>query len=267
MAEQVTGQVSKSAADVYEEFFVPALFQDWADVVSKAANLSPNQHVLDVACGTGVLARAANKSVQPGGAVTGLDLNEGMITTARRMAPNIEWQVAPAEQLPFEEASFDAVVSQFGLMFFENRKQGIAEMWRVLKPGGQLTVAVWDTLENSPGYAAITSLLKRLFGDKIADELRMPYSMGDKKLLADLFGEAGVTNPIIETMTRTSRYPSVEQWMHMDVKGWTIGDMINDEQYEQLIVEAHKDMKQFVQPDGQVFFPSPAHIVTATRSG
>src|SRR5262245_62848090 len=88
------GQVTRSAADIYEEFFVPALFEEWAARVAKAAALSPGQKVLDVACGTGVLAREALRCVQPGGLVTGLDRNDLMLTVARRIAPGIDWQSA-----------------------------------------------------------------------------------------------------------------------------------------------------------------------------
>jgi len=84
------GQVTRSAADIYEEFFVPALFEEWAPRVAKAAALSPGNKVLDVACGTGVLAREAARFVQPGGSVTGLDRNEVMLTVARRVAPGID---------------------------------------------------------------------------------------------------------------------------------------------------------------------------------
>jgi ubiquinone/menaquinone biosynthesis C-methylase UbiE len=118
------------------------LFEEWAPRVCKAAALLPGNKILDVACGTGVLAREAARCVQPGGMVTGLDRNEVMLTVARRVAPGIEWRQGRAEALPFPDGSFDAVVSQFGLMFFEDREGALREMWRVLKPGGRLAVAV-----------------------------------------------------------------------------------------------------------------------------
>ena len=159
MNDEVTGQVTHSAAEVYDEFFVPALFQQWVGHVADAAAIEPGHRVMDVACGTGVLAREAAKRVSSGGAVTGVDRNDGMIATAAKRAPEIEWRIAQAESLPFEDNSFDTVVSQFGLMFFEDRAQGIAEMWRTVKPGGRLAVAVWDKLENVRGYAVIEKLL------------------------------------------------------------------------------------------------------------
>ena len=173
------GQVTDSAAEIYETFFLPALFDQWPPKVAQAAQIKSGDHVLDVACGTGVLARHIINLVGESGEVTGLDINPGMLAVAKRKSTVINWQEGKAEALPFEDATFDAVVSQFGLMFFDNRQAAIDEMIRVLKPGGHLAVAVWDTLENTPGYLAMVALLTRLFGAATANGLRMPYVLGD----------------------------------------------------------------------------------------
>ncbi|KAA3663243.1 MAG: methyltransferase domain-containing protein [Chloroflexi bacterium] len=136
------GQVVNSAAKIYEEFFIPALFGEWPQHVAAAAKIQPGHRVLDVACGTGVLARFAANLVGPTGFVTGLDVNDGMLEVARRSASQIEWRQSVAEQLPFEDNNFDTVVSQFGLMFFEDQVKALQEMMRVLRPGGHLAVAV-----------------------------------------------------------------------------------------------------------------------------
>jgi ubiquinone/menaquinone biosynthesis C-methylase UbiE len=94
------GQLNRSAADVYEEFFVPALFLEPARLMARAADIKPGQLVLDVACGTGVLARQIAQETSPG-CVTGIDRNEGMLSVARRLAPEISWQNGLAETLPF----------------------------------------------------------------------------------------------------------------------------------------------------------------------
>src|SRR5262249_53538725 len=155
-----------------------------------AAHARAGNRVLDVACGTGVVAREAARRVGSGGSVTGIDCNEGMLVVARRLAPAIQWQIGAAEALPAASGAFDVVVSQFGLMFFGDRMAALKEMWRVLRPGGGLAVAVWDALEHSPGYAAMVALLERLFGKRIADELRAPFALGDRKALASLFSDA-----------------------------------------------------------------------------
>jgi ubiquinone/menaquinone biosynthesis C-methylase UbiE len=265
MNDALTGQVTRSAADVYEEFFVPALFQQWATRMADAARLAPGHKVLDVACGTGVLAREAAARVAPDGAVTGLDRNDGMLAVARRKAPALEWRLARAESLPFADAAFDAVVCQFGLMFFEDRAGALREMRRVLRPGGRLAVAVWDALDNSPGYAAMVALLRRLFGDRAADALRAPFALGDAARLRALFGEAGIAATEVRTPAGTVRFPSIEAWVHVDVKGWTLADLIDDAQYRTLQKAAQREFRAYVQRDGTVSFSAPAHIATATK--
>jgi SAM-dependent methyltransferase len=260
------GQVSRSAADVYEEFFVPALFAQWAGPVADAARLADGHRVLDVACGTGVLAREASKRVRPRGSVIGLDRNEGMVAVARRRSDGIEWRPGRAEALPFPDGCFDAVISQFGLMFFEDRGAALSEMWRVLRPGGRLAIAVWDTLDHAPGYAAMTALLQRLFGDPVADALRAPYALGDPETLSRLFAEAGIPGARVATHDGTATFPSIESWVHTDVKGWTLADLIDDGQYEILRQEALRDLEALVGPDGTVTFRHPAHIVTAAKA-
>lgn len=265
MGDTSQGQVTQGAAEIYEEFFVPALFGEWAPRVADAARLTAGERVLDVACGTGVLAREAAGRVAPGGSVVGLDRNEGMLAVARREAPAVEWRPGIAERLPFADGSFDAVVSQFGLMFFDDRVAALAEMWRVLQPGGRLVVAVWDELDRSPGYAAMVALLRRLFGDRIADELRAPFCLGDQEVLRSLFATAGVPGVEIRTPDGTARFPSLDAWVRTDVKGWTLVDLIDDEQYRTLLHEAASELSRYVGPDGTVAFRCPAHVATATK--
>jgi ubiquinone/menaquinone biosynthesis C-methylase UbiE len=265
MTDDLTGQVTRSAAEVYEEFFVPALFAEWAARVADAAQLVPGQHVLDVACGTGVLAREAAQRVRPGGKVIGFDRNEGMLGVAHRADPSVDWRLGMAEVLPFEDAALDAVVSQFGLMFFEDRVAALREMWRVLRPGGRLAVAVWDLLEHAPGYAAMTALLQRLFEDRIADAMRAPFALGDLEALHSLFGTAAIAGAEIRTLEGTARFPSIQSWVHTDVRGWTLADLIDDAQYAELRQVAEAELTPYVQHDGSVAFPCSAHIVSAVK--
>ncbi len=264
--ETVTrGLVSANAAEVYEELYLPAIFQEWTPRMAEAARVAPGDRVLDVACGTGVLARALVARVGPAGAVVGLDINDGMLAVARRKAPEVEWRQGPAEALPFRDAAFDAVVSQFGLMFFQDRAAAIAEMLRVLRPGGRLAVAVWDTLERTPGYAAFVGLLDRLFGAGTAEALRSPFALGDTTRLVALFREGGAGDVGIATYRGAARFPSLETWVHADVKGWTAADLIDDAGYARLLEAARRELAPFVRGDGSVRITLPAHIVTATR--
>lgn len=266
MDDAQTGQVNRAAAETYEAFFVPALFAEWAPRMAEALRVAPGQSVLDVACGTGVFARAAASRVAPGGAVTGLDRNAGMLATARRAAPALDWREGVAEKLPFPDAAFHAVGCQFGLMFFEDRTKALREMWRVLRPGGRLAVAVWDAAETSPGYAAMITLLDRLFGRRVADALRAPFVLGDPADLRAEFARADIPAMQIRTIGGSARFPSIEAWVHTDIKGWTLADMIDDAQFAALRRAAGSELAPFAQADGTVLFAAPAHIASAAKA-
>ena len=138
-------------------------------VVAAEAGVQKGDRVLDVVCGTGALTLAAAEIAGPSGSVVGLDANPEMLAVARRKPVRIEWLEGTAEAMPLPDNSFDAVVSQFGFMFFEDKPQALGEMMRVLKPGGRLAVAVCDAVENSPGYRVFAQLLDRLFGKEVGD--------------------------------------------------------------------------------------------------
>jgi len=265
MAENKTGQVTQSPAEVYDSFFVPVLFQDWTSRVADAAMVSSGQRALDVACGTGVLTCEVAHRVGENGYAAGLDLNEGMLGVAKRKAPEIEWRQGRAENLPFDRDSFDAVVCQFGLMFFEDQQAAIKEMLRVLRQDGHMALAVWDSLENTPGYAAIAELLATLFGDKAANAIRAPFGLGDKQVLRSLFTDAGSGNVQIETHEGTARFPSIRSWIYTEIKGWVLADMLDDAQYQQLLQAAESELQTFVTQDGNVALRMPAHIATVTK--
>lgn len=265
MSDASQGQLTKSAAEVYDEFFVPALFAEWAPRLATAASLRPGHEVLDVACGTGVATREAAARVGAGGSVVGLDRNAGMLATARRRSPELDWREGRAEALPFDDAAFDAVLCQFGLMFFDDRADALAEMRRVLRPGGRLALAVWDGLARTPGYAAMTDLLRALFGDELAEALGAPFVLGNTSELAALFAAAGMEDASIATAVGQARFPSVDDWVRTDIKGWTLADMLDERQFARLRREAPLALGAFVAADGSVRFASPAHIATWTK--
>lgn len=253
MKRHEQGQVAAEAAEVYEQLFVPALFADWAEVLVGEANVSPRDRVLDVACGTGVVARRA---AEEGAQVVGLDVNANMLAVARRH-PNVEWRQGRAESLPFDDGAFDVVLSQFGLMFFDDRPAALREMRRVLRTNGRMIVAVWGALEETPGYARMAALLERLFGPDVAQSLHAPYSLGDRRQVTALCEEAGI-EARVETRVGTVRFPSIEEWVHTDVYGWTLAGQIDDDQYQTLLREARREMQDLVTDDGSVRFASPA---------
>lgn len=260
-------QAQIDGATAYEALFVPALFQPWAPRVATAAKLQPGQRVLDIACGTGVLAREVALRVGPRGYVAGLDPDPGMLTVARRLAPDIDWQAGTAESLPFPDHSFDVVVSQFGLMFFTDRHQALHEMLRVLVPGGQVAIAVWDSLDNTPAYAAEVAMLDRIAGPQAANALQAPFVLGDTGVLTGLFDHIGYQALTLSTESDLARFPSVRAMVEADIRGWLpiMGVILPEAQIAQLLGEAEQVFAPYTGEDGTVTFDSPAHIVTATR--
>lgn len=254
----------RRAAEVYEEFFVPALFREWSPRIAEAVAAEPGKQALDVACGTGVLARELARRMGSHN-VIGLDCNDGMLAVAREKGPEIRWHKGTAEALPFEAGAFDVVACQFGLMFFEDKTEALRQMWRTLAPGGRLAVAVWASLDETPGYLAMVRLLSRLFGDDIANELRAPFSLGDKKTLSALIDSSDVPGATISTIVGEARFPSIAEWVHTDVRGWTLADKLDDEQFTVLATEAETALAELTDANQAVTFASPAHIVTAQK--
>lgn len=254
-----------AAATAYENLHVPALFRQWPPIVLDRAGIGEGDRILDIACGTGVLAREALARCGPSGSVTGLDPGEGMLAVARQLAPAVTWQQGMAESLPFESDSFDAVVSQFGMMFFQDRDAAIREMLRVLRPGGRLAIAVWDLLENSEAYRQEVALLERRAGREAADALRAPFVLGDTSELSSLISGAGAVSIEMSTHVGTARFPNVRTMVEADLRGWlpVMGVTLSEDLIEAILREAEEVLSSYVTGTGNVRFDAPAHIVTA----
>lgn len=261
MNEAAAGQISRSAAEIYDEFFVPALFAQWAAPLCDAAGLGPGNEVLDVACGSGATTREVASRICPDGSIVGLDRNGAMLAIARSRMPECEWTEGRAEALPFADDAFDAVLCQFGLMFFDDRTKALKEMRRVLRPSGRLALSVWDEVGKSPGYAGMIALIEAMFGREPAELLCAPFALGDTARLRELLAAAGLGDAIVTTRVGTARFPSIREWVRMDVRGWTLAEFIDDAGFEELVTAAQKELIAFAGPDGAVEFPAPAHIV------
>ncbi len=165
MSQPERWQLGGSAPETYERYLVPAIFEPWALLLLEQAMLRPGERVLDVACGTGVVARLAAPHVGTNGQVVGLDLNPGMLAVARSLpVPQgsiIDWREGDAGSLPFAGGGFDVVFCQFGFQYFPDRQQASREVFRVLGSHGRLLASVWRALDHSPGFAAMVTALER----------------------------------------------------------------------------------------------------------
>src|SRR5262249_12864849 len=147
------------------------------------------------------------------------DSNAAMLAVASKITSDVEFRMASPDALPFEDASFDAVLNQFGLAYLADRTAALLEMKRVLKSGGSLPVRAWEGLENVPAYAMLIALLQYLVGKRAADVLRIPFSLGNPDDLSRVFSDAGMTVEITPHRG-TARHPSVRAWVLTDVKAW-----------------------------------------------
>jgi SAM-dependent methyltransferase len=261
-----TFQISVDAAEVYEAKFVPALFGEWAPHLIEAAGIAPGQSVLDVACGTGIVARVAADRIAGHGRVMGLDINEGMLAVAQRLGPDIDWQHGDAADLPFPDATFDVVLCQASLMFFPDRARALREMARVVTVGGTVAVQVWASLESQPGYSAFIDVAARHAGPEAIDLLSSYWVLGDLELVAALFKAAGLEVTATRTRTGTARFDSIDDLVKTEVESTPLIDRISDEVYDSILKDSRAALKSFTAQDGKAEVPIEGHVITARKT-
>lgn len=201
-----------SIPELYDTYLVPLIFEAYADdLAQRAAALTPNI-VLETAAGSGVVTRALAPRLDSGARYTVTDLNQSMLDHAEgRQGPDnrILWRPADALDLPFDDASFDIVVCQFGAMFFPDKVAGYAEARRVLKPGGVFLFNVWDHISANEFAQVVTEAAAAAFPDDPPRFLaRIPHGYHDLELIRDELGKAGFLQVSITTQEQTSSAPS-----------------------------------------------------------
>ncbi|GAB4385921.1 methyltransferase domain-containing protein [Albidovulum sp.] len=260
MTKAKAGQVSATAAEIYDRKFVPALFGQFAPEIVAALAIGAGERVLDVGCGTGIVALAAAGRVGPGGRVAAEDINPGMLAVARAKSDSIDWREAAAEALPFDDAGFDAVTCQFALMFFADRAKALAEMRRVTRPGGRIGLFVWDRVENSPGYDTLVPVLGEVVGADAAEALAAPFCLGRREDLDGELAQAGLAAERHLAVTGTARHASLDDWIDTEIGGWTLAERVSADQAARVKERLRARLSHLAAADGSLALPAPAHL-------
>ena len=263
-------QLEQSASEAYERYLVPPLFAPWAERLLDAADPREGDRLLDVACGTGIVARRAASRVDERGAVVGLDTNEGMLavaaeTTDDERRPTIEWRRGDATDLPFPEGRFDVVCCQQALQFVDEPSVALEEMHRVLAPGGRVALSVWRPLEYQPGYVVAADALERHIGDEAGAMMRSPFPAWDGDTLRTLAREAGFDDVSITIEIGTMRYPSVAEFVRREAASSPLAEPITaaERTVRDELIRAVEDGLDAYTDDEGIVFPMESYCLTA----
>lgn len=211
-------------AAIYEEWFVPAVFAPLARAVIDDTEVAPDARVLDVACGTGIVARTVAARLGPEGRVVGLDFSPPMLAAARRAAEreglSIAWREGSALDLPFDDGVFDLIFCQMGMQFFPDRARAVAEMRRVLAPGGRVVLTTWRGLDQHPFPAALARAVQERVG---SPALGMPFALGDPSVLAGLLQDAGFADISVEPVEIAADYARPEEYVALQIRASAAG--------------------------------------------
>jgi ubiquinone/menaquinone biosynthesis C-methylase UbiE len=257
-------QIPREAAERYEAAFVPNFFAQWAPTLCAAGGVAPGRRLLDVACGTGIVARTAADLNGSAAGIVGVDLNEAMLSVARRIRADIEWRQGDAASLPFADGSFDVVLSQMALMFLPDRQAAIGEMARVVTDGGSVAVLVPGTLDRQPAFEPFVELATRLVGPEALSLLTTYFVCGDLDELSALFESAGLAVMARRTVGGTYAAPSVEAAVRTEVESTPLLDRIDDPTYARLREETVEIWRPFVGADGTLAAPFESVLVAAS---
>lgn len=257
-----------SFPEMYERWLVGPLFRPWAELTLDEVRLSRGDRVLDVACGTGIVARVAKERLGNTGHVVGIDVSPHMLGVARGLAPEIDWREGNASSLPLHEGEqFDVVVCQQGLQFFPDKAGAVTELHRALAEGGRLAIATWRSDDEIPFFRELRTVAERHLG-AIMDQR---YSFGDATLLEGLLRGAGFQDIEVKTISRTIRFNDGEPFVRlntmafvgMSAAGKTMGDDERSRLMEAVISESLPVLQQY--SDGsELSFELQTNLATAS---
>jgi ubiquinone/menaquinone biosynthesis C-methylase UbiE len=256
---------SGSVPQYYDGYMRESLFEPFALELARRVPADARR-ILEIAAGTGIVTRRVHEAV-PGAEIVATDLNEAMVDFARgAVAGDITWQAADAQDLPFEDGSFDVAICAFGFMFLPDKVKGFVEARRVLAPGGLLLGTTWHAVEEMPSITALAGTLARLFPDDTPTFLETPYGYGDHGRIRGDMEAAGWTDVELEDVTHTTEMPSATD----AAIGWSRGTPLTGQLVERgadidAVVEAVAG--DFAAVGGQRPFRTEhtATIITARR--
>jgi ubiquinone/menaquinone biosynthesis C-methylase UbiE len=262
-------QLEGEGPHAYERYLVPAFFAPCAEQLLALAPAAPGQRVLDVACGTGVVARLAAAQVGAGGATTGVDINHGMIDVARQVpaAGATTWHTADATSLPLPDKVFDVAYCQQGLQFLTDRPRALRELHRVVKPAGRVAIAVWRALEHSPAVAAFVQVLQRHAGDEAAAMMRAPFAWSDRDEIRRLLVSAGFDKTTVRIGVVMVRFRSAEEFLHHEVVSSPLAGPVgalDDDRYRALARNLTHALGPYAD-DGGIVLPVQTWLATAHK--
>lgn len=259
--------LSAEAAEMYERLFVPALFGEWAQHLVAAAPLASAAELLDVACGTGIVARTAADRMVSGGTpadgatVVGLDANPQMLAVAARLRPELTWRLGNVEELPFGDGTFDVVTCQAALMFFDDKVAALREMARVVG-NGTVVVQVPGRLAESAGYRTLTDVAARHAGPEVIDLFTSYFAVGEPAMLEQLFGSAGLRIDEFTTWQSATRLDSIDTLL--DVELLPLADAVEEEVRDRIATDCRQALLPFAGPTGAIAAPIEVHLILAT---
>jgi ubiquinone/menaquinone biosynthesis C-methylase UbiE len=221
---------------MYEEVIVPPLFRPWVDDLFEGVHLARGDRVLDVACGTGIVARVAKQRLGADAHVVGVDVSAPMLAIASERGRTIDWREGDAAALPVGGTErFDVIFCQQGLQFFADKPAALREMKRVLAPGGRVAIACWRSADETPMYRDLQAVAERHLG-AIHDQR---FAFGDSAALERLLTAATFRDVQVDTVTRTVRFPDGAMWVRMNAQALIgmskVAAQMNDEGRAQIL--------------------------------